>query len=80
MARALGIGGVFFKSDDASSLGEWYKKWLGVPYGPHGASFNPGDVPSGAWHVWAPFQRDTTYFAPSDSPFMINLIVDDLPG
>jgi predicted enzyme related to lactoylglutathione lyase len=78
MARALGIGGVFFKCDDGPSLGEWYRKWLGVPYGPYGASFKTADVPSGTWQAWSPFKRDTTYFDPSDSAFMINLIVDDL--
>ena len=80
MARALGIGGVFFKSDDVQALGEWYKKWLGVPYGQWGASFNPAEVPATAWHVWSPFKADTEYFAPSDSNYMVNLIVDDLDG
>lgn len=80
MARALGIGGVFFKNDDPEGLGEWYRKWLGVPYGPHGASFNPADLPKSAWLVWSPFKRETEYFAPSDSVYMINLIVDDLDG
>ena len=31
MAQVLGLGGVFFKSNDPKGLGEWYRRWLGVP-------------------------------------------------
>lgn len=37
-------------------------------------SEGPGKV------VWAPFPADTDYFAPTSSPFMVNLMVDDLDG
>ena len=81
MAQVLGVGGVFFKSDDPAELGAWYKKWLGVPAHPEwGASFTPDTVPPGGFTVWAPFKRDTTYFEPSPNSFMINLMVDDLDG
>ena len=30
--------------------------------------------------VWAPFEKDTTYFGDSGQSYMINLMVDDLPG
>ena len=43
MAKVLGIGGVFFKADDPAGLGDWYRRWIGVPvedaWG--GASFHP---------------------------------------
>ena len=81
MARALGIGGVFFKSKNPEKLGNWYKKWLGVPVNhPWGASFDPAELPAGARGVWTPFKADTEYFAPSQQEFMCNLIVDDLDG
>ena len=81
MAQVLGVGGVFFKSNDRKKIGEWYKKWLGVPAHPEwGASFPPGDMPPGGFTVWAPFASDTDYFAPSSSSFMFNLVVDDLDG
>ena len=81
MAKVLGVGGVFFKSDDAKKLSAWYKKWLDVPAHPEwGASFTPEDVPAGGFTVWAPFTSDTTYFEPSTSSFMVNLMVDDLQG
>jgi len=81
VAKVLGVGGVFFKSDDSKKLSAWYKKWLGVPAHPEwGASFTPDTVPPGGFTVWAPFKSDTTYFEPSTSSFMINLMVDDLDG
>ena len=78
MAKVLGIGGVFFRSEDPEKLGDWYARWLGVPVKhPWGASFQTADLPAGALGVWAPFAKDTTYFAPEKS-FMFNLVVDDL--
>jgi predicted enzyme related to lactoylglutathione lyase len=80
MAKVQGVGGVFFKSPDPARLREWYAKWLGIPADGPGASFAPEAIPVGGFTVWSPFAADTTYFAPSSSPFMINLIVDDLDG
>jgi predicted enzyme related to lactoylglutathione lyase len=80
MAKVLGIGGVFFRSEDPEKLGDWYARWLGVPVEhPWGASFQPADLPGKAFSVWAPFKSDTEYFAPETS-FMFNLVVDDLDG
>ena len=80
MAKVLGIGGVFFRSEDPEKLGDWYKRWLGVPVEhPWGASFQPADLPGKSLGVWAPFKHDTDYFAPEKS-FMFNLVVDDLDG
>jgi len=81
MAKVVGVGGVFFKSEDPEKLGTWYRKWLGVPVEPpYGASFRPGDVPPGGFTVWAPFRKETEYFNPSRREFMFNLMVDDLDG
>jgi predicted enzyme related to lactoylglutathione lyase len=81
MARALGVGGVFFKSSDPEKLGKWYQKWLSVPVEhPYGASFKPDNLPPGGMTVWAPFSSSTSYFEPSTRDYMFNLIVDDLEG
>ena len=80
MAKALGVGGVFFKTEDVTKLGEWYKKWLGVPVTEYGANFLPATLPPGALTVWGPFKSDTDYFSPSEKQYMINLMVDDLDG
>ena len=81
MAKVLGLGGIFFKSDDPEALGEWYKKWLGVPIDfPHGAILPTIRLPEKSYSVWARFEKDTDYFDPSTKPFMFNLVVDDVDG
>lgn len=72
MAKATGIGGIFFRADDPKALGDWYHRHLGL------------DMSQGVWPqeagptVFAPFKRDTDYF-PIDRQYMLNLRVDDLP-
>lgn len=78
MKRVTGLGGIFFKSDNPKETTAWYAKHLGV-----GDSFrwkDPArpDAKVDAHTVWAPFKGDTTYFAPSEKPFMINYRVEDL--
>jgi predicted enzyme related to lactoylglutathione lyase len=82
MAKALGIGGVFFKAQAPRDLAEWYARWLEIRLDPSfcGACFHPASLPEGAYTVWSPFDATTTYFDPSDRPFMINLVVDDVDG
>lgn len=81
MGKVIGLGGVFFKAQDPARLGAWYAEWLGVPVNhPYGAVFRPAEVPAGGYQVWSPFATDTDYFAPADTPYMFNLMVDDLEG
>jgi predicted enzyme related to lactoylglutathione lyase len=81
MAKALGIGGIFFKSKDPKALMVWYQQALGLPTdsGDY-ATFFPAAVPAGGCTVFSPFIINTDYFAPSDKEFMFNLMVDDLDG
>ena len=68
MAKAIGIGGVFFRATDTKALAAWYETHLGV---------------TGFWEqqagmtVFAPFKAETDYF-PADKQWMINFRVDDL--
>ncbi|HSR42771.1 MAG TPA: VOC family protein [Longimicrobiales bacterium] len=81
MAKALGIGGVFFKCRDRTALGAWYRRYLDLPVNERGGvEFDLGSIPPGAYCVWGPFEEKTHYFNPSLKEFMINLIVDDLDG
>lgn len=83
MAKVTGVGGIFFKSQDPRALGSWYKEQLGVDIQPWGGAsflFNRRDKPGIGYTVWNPFPADTSYFEPSDKPYMINLRVDDLDG
>lgn len=70
MAKALGIGGVFFRAQDTKALAAWYETHLGIP---------------GFWDqqagltVFAPFKANTDYF-PASQQTMLNFRVDDLDG
>ncbi len=80
--KALGVGGVFFRSADPARLANWYRDTLGLAieaWGTtHGTSFSPDSMPANAFTVWSTFAADTEYFGPSGQSFMINLVVDDL--
>ena len=83
MATILGVGGIFFHSADPEGLMAWYRDVLGMPVNDYGGAdfLHAGAArafPQGARTVFSPFKADTDYFAPSDKPFMINLIVDDM--
>lgn len=80
--RALGLGGIFFRSKDPVKLGAWYAEHLGLQieaWGTtQGTSFAPTDMPGSSFTVWSAFAADTEYFGPSGQAYMVNLVVDDL--
>ena len=78
MAKVLGVGGIFFKSQDPKNLYAWYARWLGMELEDWGREFFPKDLPGNAQTVWSVFDSSTEYFAPSNKDFMFNLIVDDV--
>jgi predicted enzyme related to lactoylglutathione lyase len=80
MAKALGVGGVFFRARDPESLSAWYAGHLGIEMEGTYVPFLPTAMPEGGATVFAVFPDDTDYFAPSDQRHMINLVVDDLAG
>ncbi|MBI1279965.1 MAG: VOC family protein [Anaerolineaceae bacterium] len=83
MAQVKGIGGVFFKANDPAKLRAWYQANLGIiPETEGHVSFwwKQVESPEDQYTVWSPFPQDTPYFEPSNAPFMINYIVDDLDG
>ncbi len=79
--RVIGIGGVFFKSKENKELGAWYSENLGIEQNSWGTLFKwrSFDHPE-VEHLttWSVFPADSTYFDPSQAPFMVNYIVDDL--
>jgi predicted enzyme related to lactoylglutathione lyase len=82
MAKVTGIGGVFFKSTgDHAALAEWYRKHLGMQLESFGGAILrwPDDTAADkgltVWHV---AKKDTKWFSPSESSFMINYRVDNL--
>lgn len=77
--RVTGIGGFFFKANDAKKLVEWYGKHLGLITDQYGSTFwwkdnNGNDCST----QWSPFSEDTTYFSPSEKQFMQNFRVENL--
>lgn len=82
MAKITGIGGVFFKSTgDNAALVEWYKKHLGMSLADFGGAIlrwqddKREDQGLTVWHV---AKKDSKWFSPSSSSFMINYRVDNL--
>jgi predicted enzyme related to lactoylglutathione lyase len=82
MERVTGIGGIFFKADNPERLAAWYRKHLGLAQAEGGSSVfewrEKADPERTGMTVWSPFPRDTRYFDPSRTPFMINYRVADL--
>jgi predicted enzyme related to lactoylglutathione lyase len=82
MAKVTGIGGVFFKSTgDRAALVAWYQKHLGMTLEDFGGVIfrwpddTAGDRGLTVWHVAG---KDSKWFNPSESSFMINYRVDNL--
>jgi predicted enzyme related to lactoylglutathione lyase len=81
MKRVTGIGGIFFKAEKPKELSAWYARHLGLDANEHGATFKFRDedaLDRKTMAQWSPFSADTTYFGPSQKPFMINYRVYDL--
>ena len=72
-ARAVGIGGFFFRSKDTEALRAWYLEHLGVGWQDRVPWFQ-----AEGYTVFEPFTEETEYFA-ADRRWMINFRVDDLP-
>ena len=84
MKRVSGLGGIFFKADHPEKLYAWYEKHLGLQrQAQEAVVFNwrqADDPEKSGMTVWSIFPKDTKYFDPSRSSFMMNFIVEDLDG
>lgn len=82
MAKITGIGGVFFKcKGDSAALAEWYRERLGMPLESWGGAVLrwPDDkAEDQGLTVWNLANKDSQWFGPSESSFMINYRVDNL--
>jgi predicted enzyme related to lactoylglutathione lyase len=68
MAKAVGVGGIFFRARDTAALAAWYKEHFGV---------DDGWMTEAGMTVFAPFKETSDYF-PADKQWMVNFRVDDL--
>ena len=82
MAKVTGIGGVFLKCrGDSAALAAWYQTHLGLPLETWGGAILrwPDDkAEDQGLTVWSLADKDSQWFSPSDSAFMINCRVDDM--
>jgi predicted enzyme related to lactoylglutathione lyase len=83
MARVTGIGGVFFLSSrgEGKDLFAWYQKHLGMKLEDFGSAilqWKEDTAEDGGATVWHVGDRDSEWFSPSKSRFMINYRVDDM--
>jgi predicted enzyme related to lactoylglutathione lyase len=82
MAKITGIGGVFFKSQkDPKALAAWYEKNLGMPLEPWGSAVLRGggdQSEKGMGTAWKVTDKDSDFYAPSESNFVINYRIDNM--
>lgn len=74
MARILGMGGYFPRSDDPERLAGWYREVLGLETNENGEWAQEAGA-----GVFAPMPLDSEYF-PLRQQAMMNLRVEDLDG
>jgi predicted enzyme related to lactoylglutathione lyase len=82
--KVIGIGGIFFFSDNTKEIKEWYAKNLGFEINEWGTvSFEYRDVNKPEEIIplqWSPFKKGSEHFAPSIKEFMINYRVQNIEG
>lgn len=80
MAKVLGVGGLFFKSDNPDALREWYSRVLGIDFFDWGGAWFPSEpfaAHAGSGTVLSPM-KNAEYMAPSTREYMFNFVVDDI--
>ncbi|WP_433830724.1 VOC family protein [Flavobacterium anhuiense] len=82
--KVIGIGGIFFFSDNPKETKDWYAKNLGFDINDWGSSSfdsrdlnNPDQVNT---LQWSAFPKGDDYFSPSKKDFMINYRVQNIEG
>ncbi|MDO1513250.1 VOC family protein [Maribacter confluentis] len=77
--RVTGLGGFFYKTNDPNKIKDWYNTHLGLNTDQFGCTFWWKDKEGNDCSTqWSPMPKDTTYFSPSKSSFMMNFRVENL--
>ena len=79
--KVVGVGGVFFKSENPEKIKKWYEENLSLPTDQYGTMFKSRDIDNPDeinYLQWSPFDKDTDYFDPSKKEFMINYRVQNI--
>jgi predicted enzyme related to lactoylglutathione lyase len=77
MQKVLGIGGLFFRSENPERLAKWYETHLGISPVPTSHEQKPWHQDAGPT-AFVPFKKDTKYFGKPEQTWMINFRVADL--
>jgi predicted enzyme related to lactoylglutathione lyase len=77
MQKVLGIGGLFFRSENPERLAKWYETNLGISPVPTSHGQKPWHQDAGPT-AFAPFKKDTKYFGKPEQSWMVNFRVADL--
>jgi len=77
MQKVLGIGGLFFRSENPEQLATWYATHLGIAITPTSGEQEPWRQEAGPT-VFAPFKKDTEYFGRPEQAWMVNFRVADV--
>lgn len=77
MQKVVGIGGLFFRSENPEQLAKWYQTHLGISLVPTSYEQQPWQQEAGPT-VFAPFKKDTEYFGRREQGWMVNFRVADL--
>lgn len=82
--KVIGIGGIFFFSENTKETKDWYSKNLGLEINEWGSvSFESRDInhPDQINSLqWNSFKKGDEYFSPSTKDFMINYRVQNIEG
>lgn len=80
MAEIIGIGGIFFKFKDPTSMRSWYQSVLGMETNAYGVlfEFNGNNSSTKGQLQLGTFESTTDYFGKESQQAMINFRVDDL--
>ena len=80
--KVIGIGGIFFYSENLKETKEWYTKNLGIEVNDWGSSSfesrninKPNEIDS---LQWCAFKKADNYFSPSKKEFMVNYRVQHI--
>ena len=79
--KVVGVGGVFFKSENPEETKKWYGEYLGLSTDQYGTMFKSRDIDNPDkinYFQWSPFDEKTDYFDPSKKEFMINYRVKNI--
>ena len=81
--KVVGVGGIFFKTENTEKTKKWYQENLGFPTDEWGTMFKSRDIDNPdllTFLQWSPFDKKTDYFDPSKKDFMINYRVQNIEG